>query len=79
MPISALTLVAVEASGPGLVPVAGLGVDRRDHPVLGDFAGDAEDAVVSFCEVLAGHSGEQLGGFGDDRVELLTIEKARHA
>ncbi len=36
-----VTLVAVEAAVVGLVPVPGLGVDGRDHPVLGDPAGDA--------------------------------------
>src|SRR5581483_10611880 len=42
-----VALVAVEASGLGLVAVARLGIHGGDDPVLGHLAGDAEHAVVA--------------------------------
>lgn len=46
--------VAVEVPVLGLVAVTGLGIDRRDHPVLGHLACYAKDPVVSLFDVLAG-------------------------
>jgi hypothetical protein len=51
------------------VAVAGIGVDDRDHPVGGDLAGDPEAGVVTALQVLAGHRGQQPGGFGHRRGE----------
>ena len=48
-----VTLVAIEATGLGLVPVPGVGIDSRDHSIAGDLAGDAEPAVVTLLEILA--------------------------
>ena len=51
--------------------VAGVRVDDRYHPVLGHFAGNAENAVVTGLYVLADHGGQQLCGLGDDLFALL--------
>ena len=55
-------LVAVEATVARLVAVAGLGVDARDDPVLGDTLDDAKDPVIALLGVLAGDEGQQVGG-----------------
>jgi hypothetical protein len=47
-------------SVPRKMAVPGVGVDNRDHPVLGHFAGDAENAVVTGFEVLAYHGPRAL-------------------
>ena len=61
-------LVPVEAAVARLVTVAGLGVDRRDEPVLGHLVDDAKDPVVALFCVLAGDEGQQVGGGdGPDR------------
>ena len=52
----------------------GSGVDNRDHPVLGHFAGDAESAVVANLEVLADHGGQQLCRRGDASAKLAAVE-----
>ena len=59
--------VAVEATVARLVAVAGLGVDGRDDPVLGDTAHDAKDPVIALLGVLAGDEGQQFGGAGRSR------------
>lgn len=44
----------------GLAHVAGLGIDRGDHPVLGDLAGDAPRPLIAVrigFDVLACNSG----------------------
>jgi hypothetical protein len=69
-----VALVAVETPGCGLVTVPGLGIDRRDDPVLGHPPGNAEDSVGTNVEVLADDSGEELGCLGDHRVEYSTVE-----
>jgi hypothetical protein len=60
-----MRLVAVAILGAGLVHVASLGVDRRDHPVRCDPLGDPPGAVVGLLDVLARHEGEQAEGGGD--------------
>ena len=53
-------LEPVDPRGRGLVPVAGLGVDGRDDPVLGHLAGDPPGAVgLGWFDVLAGDEGEE--------------------
>ena len=48
-----------------LVGVAGLGVDRRDHPVGGGAGGDAPlSGTVARLDVLAGDQGQQGHGVG---------------
>jgi hypothetical protein len=54
--------------------VAGVGVDDRYHPVLGHFAGNAENAVIAGLYVLADHGGQQLGGRGDGGGQLGPVE-----
>jgi hypothetical protein len=69
-----VTLVAVEAPRLGLVPVAGLGVDDRDHPVLGHLGSDAKRSAVIFFQVLNDHGGEEAGGFFDLFFELTVVQ-----
>src|SRR4030095_1777592 len=57
-------LVAVKAVGGGLVPVAGLGIHGRDHPVGRGPLENAEAAVVGLFDVLAGDGGQQHGRLG---------------
>jgi hypothetical protein len=52
-------LVAVKAVGGGLVPVAGLGIHRGDHPVGRGALEDPEAAVAGLLDVLAGDGGQQ--------------------
>src|ERR1019366_5315674 len=69
-----MALIAVEPPGRGLMAMAGVGVDDRDHPVLGHFAGDAENAVVTGFDVLADHGGQQLRHRGDAGAERAAVE-----
>jgi hypothetical protein len=64
-------LVAVEAVGGGLVPVAGLGIHRRDDPIRRGALEDAEAAIAGLFDVLAGDGGQQHGRLGDPRVQPL--------
>jgi hypothetical protein len=62
--------VAVAIVRPGLVHVTGLGIDRRDHPVLGDTLGDPPRAFGSpGFDVLASDQREQT-----DQLLLVIIE-----
>src|SRR5450759_4057249 len=54
--------------------MAGLWIDCRDDPVFGHPAGDAKDAVVTLCEVLADDSGERRCRLCDHRVEHAPVE-----
>ena len=66
-----MRLVAVEAVGGGLVPVAGLGVDGRDDPIRRGALEDAEAAIAGLFDILAGDGGQQHGRLGDPRVQPL--------
>ena len=55
--------------GGGLVPVAGLGIHRRDDPIRGGAVEDAEAAIAGLFDVLAGDGGQQRRGLGDARVQ----------
>src|SRR5215216_3223059 len=53
-------LVAIEAVGGGLVPVASLRVDGGDHPVVGDLGGDPPAPwPLAGLDVLAGDQRQQ--------------------
>ncbi len=66
--------VAVSVLRSRLVHVAGLGIDRRDDPVLGHLAGDAPGPLVVLFDVLACHKGQEAEGGGGvvARSHLLT-------
>jgi hypothetical protein len=51
-----------------------VGVNRGDHPILGDFAGDHEPAIGINLEVLADHRREQTGGPGDRPFEFPAVQ-----
>ena len=69
-----MTLVTIEAAGLGFVAVAGVGIDRGDHPVPGDAPHDTEHSVLAFLDVLAQHGRQQFAGLVHDRVEDPTVE-----
>jgi len=46
----------------------------RDHPVLGDAAHDAQDAVIARFDVLACHQAQKLDGGGGRRRDLLAVK-----
>jgi hypothetical protein len=57
-----VNLEPVELACLGLVTMASLGVDSRDHPVLGNLLGDAKDPVVALFGVLSRHEDNKIGG-----------------
>jgi len=65
-----VALVAVIAARAGLVAVAGLRVDQRQHPIRGDALGDDEAAVGGLLDILADHGRQQLGRLGGVWAEL---------
>lgn len=64
-----MALVAVKAVRAGLVAVAGLRVDQRQHPIRGDALADDETPVDGLLDVLADHGRQQLGCLGGVRAE----------
>ena len=73
-----MALVAVEGAGLRLVAVAGVGVDRADHPVRRDPPGDPDPAVRSCLEVLAEHGREQRGRLGEGWCQRLPLHRQQH-
>ena len=72
-----VALVAVETAAAALVPVAGLGIHRRDHPVRGDPAGDAEHPVLAGLDVLAGDQRQQLRRLSRRRLQRLALQRGQ--
>lgn len=68
-------LVAIEAAIMGLMTVAGLRVDRGDHPVGRHSPGDTEHPVVASVDVLAGDDSQQLHGVGRRARQRLGVER----
>jgi hypothetical protein len=66
-----MRLVAVKAVGGGLVPVAGLAIDRGDDPVGRGALEDPEAAVVGLFDVLTGDGGQQFGRLSGSRIQPL--------
>ena len=56
---SDIALIAIKATGGGLVAVAGVGVDGRYDPVLRDALRDPKHAVLAFVEILTDDRGQQ--------------------
>ena len=54
--------------------MTGVRINRGDHPVLRDPAGDLEPAVVTGFEVLANDGGQQLGRFAHFDIEDSAVE-----
>ena len=67
-----MALVAIEASGGGLVTMTGIGIDRRDDPVDRDLAGNTERGIATILKVLAQNRGQQLPGLGDRQRQRRT-------
>lgn len=74
-----VAFVAVEPAVAGLVPVPGGRVHGGDGPVRGDLAGDPEDPVGVFLQVLTQHCGQQLRGLTEQLGQLTSVECGQHA
>lgn len=73
-----MAFVAIKPAGGGLLTMAGVQVDSRDHPVLRDPAHDPEHPVCVLLEVLADHGREQLTGLLQLRLKLPPVEQQQH-
>ena len=71
---SDMALVPVEAAVVGLVPVPGLRIHGRDHPVRCHLPGDTHHAVRSGLQVLAQHRGQQLHSLRHHVRQLLPVQ-----
>ena len=66
-----VSLVTVTTVMDRLAGVAGLRIDRRDDPVLGDLARDAPRSLgLARFDVLSGNEGKQSDGVG-----LIVVER----
>ena len=62
----------------GLVPMPGLRVDGRDHPVRGHLAGNAQHPVRAGLQVLPQHRGQQPHGLRHRVGQLLAVQGGQH-